>query len=161
MPWNQKRVVARTTPVPHRYHTETTTIPISLTHPNDSSPFIIFKGIISLVKLNLYIYGCNNGASIKWTHWWLGGDSSGMTHPPINKKKGWRKRRSFMNHPMLLTQLVYTVWSLEWITWIHFFSLPTKSLRQNNDRLLFVISSRSRDVEHTHPRNFSYSQCRG
>ena len=152
MPWNQKRVVARTTPILHRYHT---TIPISLTHPNDSSPFIIFKGIISLVKLNLY--GCNNGASIKWTHWWLGGDSSGMTHPPINKKRVEERGEVYESS----TQLVYTVWSLEWITWTLFFQFPRNPWTEQWQITVRNFESRSRDVEHTHPRNFSYSQCRG
>ena len=145
MPWNQKRVVARTTPILHRYHT---TIPISLTHPNDSSPFIIFKGIISLVKLNLY--GCNNGASIKWTHWWLGGDSSGMTHPPINKKRVEERGEVYESS----TQLVYTVWSLEWITWTFFFS-SHEIHGQNNDRLLFVISSLDHVMSNIHTHAIS------
>ena len=152
MPWNQKRVVARTTPILHRYHT---TIPISLTHPNDSSPFIIFKGIISLVKLNLY--GCNNGASIKWTHWWLGGDSSGMTHPPINKKKGWRKRRSlWIIHTACIYSLKFRVNYVD-----IFFQFPRNPWTEQWQITVRNFESRSRDVEHTHPRNFSYSQCRG
>ena len=141
------------------YHTGTT--PVSHYDPNqfDSSKWLITIYHIQrdyLPGQTEFIYGCNNGASIKWTHWWLGGDSSGMTHPPINKKRVEEIGEVYESS----TQLVYTVWSLEWITWTFLFS-SHEIHGQNNDRLLFVISSRSRDVEHTHPRNFSYSQCRG
>ena len=142
------------------YHTGTT--PVSHYDPNqfDSSKWLITIYHIQrnyLPGQTEFIYGCNNGASIKWTHWWLGGDSSGMTHPPINKKKGWRNRRSLW---IIHTACIY---SLKFrVNYVDIFLFSSHEIHgQNNDRLLFVISSRSRDVEHTHPRNFSYSQCRG
>jgi len=105
------------------YHTGTT--PVSHYDPNqfDSSKWLITIYHIQrnyLPGQTEFIYGCNNGASIKWTHWWLGGDSSGMTHPPINKKKVEERGEVYESS----TQLVYTVWSLEWITWTFSFQFP-------------------------------------